>query len=55
MALGSDFDGNVQTPFDAENVIVITEALVAAGFTNTQIQKIMGENVLNLLLSTLPY
>ena len=55
VALGSDFDGNVQTPFDAENVIVITEALVAAGFTNTQIQKIMGENVLNLLLSTLPY
>lgn len=53
-ALGSDFDGNVQTPFDAANINIVTQALVEAGFTKPQIQKIMGENIANVLLNSLP-
>ena len=54
VALGSDFDGNVQTPFDAANINIVTRALVQAGFGEGQIQKIMGENIANLLLNSLP-
>ncbi len=54
VALGSDFDGNVQTPFDAANISVVTRALVQDGFTERQIQKIMGENIANVLLDNLP-
>lgn len=54
VALGSDFDGNVQTPFDAANISIVTQALVQAGFTERQIQKIMGENIANVLLHSLP-
>lgn len=54
VALGSDFDGNVQTPFDAANINIITRALVQAGFSESQIQKIMGENIANVLLNVLP-
>ena len=54
VALGSDFDGNVQTPFDVANINIITQALLQNGFSETQIRKIMGENITNLLLSSLP-
>ena len=54
VALGSDFDGNVQTPFDAANINIVTQALVQAGFSERQIQKIMGENIANVLLNSLP-
>ena len=54
VALGSDFDGNVQTPFDAANMIVLTQALLDAGFTESQIRKVMGDNVRRLLLENLP-
>lgn len=54
VALGSDFDGNVQTPFDAANINIVTQALVQAGFTERQIRKIMGENIANVLHNSLP-
>ena len=54
VALGSDFDGNVQTPFDAANMIDLTQALLDAGFTESQIRKVMGDNVRRLLLENLP-
>lgn len=54
VALGSDFDGNVQTPFDAANMIDLTQALLDAGFTESQIRKVMGANVRRLLLENLP-
>ena len=54
VALGSDFDGNVQTPFDSANINIVTQALSEAGFTNSQIQKIMGGNFLKLLVKSLP-
>ncbi len=54
VALGSDFDGNVQVPFAANNMVLLTSALIEAGFSNSQIQKIMGGNILRLLENNLP-
>jgi membrane dipeptidase len=53
VALGSDFDGAVSVPYDAANLIAITDALIAEGFNEQEIKLVMGENVLRLLLKTL--
>lgn len=45
IALGSDFDGAVTVPFDAAGLHQLTAALLARGFTEDQIRRIMGENV----------
>jgi membrane dipeptidase len=54
VALGSDFDGNVQTPFDVAHLSLLTESLLEEGFSELQVRKIMGENVQRFLLETLP-
>ena len=54
IALGSDFDGAVPVPFDASGLAAVTDALIAEGFTDEEIEMIMGGNVLRLLLQTLP-
>ncbi|MGH7844173.1 MAG: dipeptidase [Candidatus Binatia bacterium] len=54
VALGSDFDGAVQTPFDATGLVKITGGLLKHRFAEAEIRKIMGENVLRFLAATLP-
>lgn len=54
VALGSDYDGAVSVPFDASKLAALTDALLAAGFDQAQIRKVMGENVLRVLRATLP-
>lgn len=54
VALGSDFDGATIEPFDATGMVKITEALLNQGFSPHDIKLIMGENVIRLLLTTLP-
>lgn len=54
VALGSDFDGNVQTPFDGAHIQTLTQALLDANFTRLQIEKIMGANTRRLFLENLP-
>jgi len=54
VGLGSDFDGAVQTPFDAEHIIELTEALLAEGFSESEITLIMGGNTLRVLQELLP-
>jgi len=54
VSLGSDFDGSVQTPFDTSGLALITAGLLADGFTETDISKIMGGNVARLLQQMLP-
>lgn len=54
VGLGSDFDGAVKTPFDTSGLVQITDALIAEGFTDEEIGKIMGRNVLRLLIQNLP-
>jgi microsomal dipeptidase-like Zn-dependent dipeptidase len=54
VALGSDFDGAVRVPFDAANINQITLGLQNGGFTDSEIAKIMGLNVIRLLRQSLP-
>ena len=54
VALGSDYDGAVAVPFDTTGVVLITDALLAEGFTDEEVGKIMGRNTLRFLLQNLP-
>jgi membrane dipeptidase len=54
VALGSDFDGAIDAPFDATGMVLITDALLQAGFNEAEIRKIMGENVIRTLQFFLP-
>jgi microsomal dipeptidase-like Zn-dependent dipeptidase len=54
VGLGSDFDGAVEVPFDTTGLVQITDALLQERFTEAEIRKIMGENVIRVLLSYLP-
>jgi membrane dipeptidase len=54
VGLGSDFDGSVKVPFDTSGVALITEALLNEGFSDDEIAKIMGGNLLKLLGENLP-
>lgn len=48
VSLGSDFDGSVATTFDTSELAALTNALMAAGVRDTQIRKVMGENMLRV-------
>lgn len=54
IGLGSDFDGAVVEPFDTSGLVQITDALIAEDFSDEEIGKIMGRNVLRLLIQNLP-
>ena len=54
IALGSDFDGAVRTPFDAAEMSQLTEALVRAGWDDEAIARVMGLNALEFFLRALP-
>jgi hypothetical protein len=47
-------DGSVATPFDTSRLDYLTEALLADGFSESEIRAIMGENAKNFLLKWLP-
>jgi membrane dipeptidase len=49
VGLGSDFDGATTTGFDASQVAAVTQALLNIGFSETEIAKVMGGNVLRVL------
>ncbi|MET1110274.1 MAG: dipeptidase [Allosphingosinicella sp.] len=49
VALGSDFDGAVTTGFDTAGLVNVTQALVERGFTDEEIARVMGGNLLRLL------
>jgi membrane dipeptidase len=54
VALGSDWDGTVSTPFDAAGLVELTDALLAAGLAEGDIEKVMGGNAVRLLSTALP-
>ncbi len=54
VALGSDFDGAVTTRFDASELAVLTERMLAADFSEAEIRAVMGGNVRRFLQSYLP-
>lgn len=54
VSLGSDWDGSVDSPFDAAHLPALTQALLDRGLTEDQIAKVMGGNMMNYLNETLP-
>ncbi|QOZ27195.1 dipeptidase [Bradyrhizobium sp. CCBAU 51753] len=49
VGLGSDFDGSTTTGFDASEIVAVTQALLTSGFSEDDIRKVMGGNVLRVL------
>ncbi|GHF22949.1 dipeptidase [Kordiimonas sediminis] len=54
VALGSDWDGSIQTTVSSNEMVAITSALMEAGLTDTQIRKVMGGNSVEFLRKWLP-
>jgi microsomal dipeptidase-like Zn-dependent dipeptidase len=54
VALGSDFDGALQTHFDVTGLPLVMKALQDENFTPAEIELIMGGNVRDFLLRNLP-
>ena len=54
IALGSDWDGSVTTPIDASQLPHLTQALLDAGLTLTEVRAVMGGNMARFLAQHLP-
>ena len=54
VALGSDFDGSTTTAFDTSELAVLTQKMMEAGFTDQEIEKVMGGNSIKFLRANLP-
>ncbi len=54
VALGSDYDGSVETSLDTSELAIITHELMKAGMTDDLIRKVMGENAHNFFAANLP-
>jgi microsomal dipeptidase-like Zn-dependent dipeptidase len=54
VALGSDYDGATTVPFDASEMAILVDRLLAAGLDRETIAKVMGENQIRFLREQLP-
>jgi membrane dipeptidase len=54
VGLGSDFDGHVTTPFDTTGIPMLTAALLDSGLSESEVAKVLGENVKRVLMNNLP-
>lgn len=54
VSLGSDFDGTITPGFDISELEAITHELLELGLSETEIRKVMGENMLSFLQENLP-
>jgi membrane dipeptidase len=53
-ALGSDYDGGTTVGFDTSALPALTQALIDEGLSDSEIRKVLGENVLRVSSRTLP-
>jgi microsomal dipeptidase-like Zn-dependent dipeptidase len=54
IALGSDFDGAVRTPFDAAGLVHLTDALLSEGFSEDEVARVMGLNASDFFARSMP-
>lgn len=54
VALGSDYDGTVETTLDTSELAVITHELMDGGMDEATIRKVMGENARAFFIANLP-
>ncbi len=54
VALGSDYDGSTEVHFDTAELAILTQEMLAQGFSEIEIRKVTGENVQAFLLRNLP-
>jgi membrane dipeptidase len=54
VALGSDYDGTTTVSFDASEAAALIDAMVRARFSEEEIRKVSGENLIRFLASQLP-
>ncbi len=54
VALGSDFDGAVTTPFDVTGLPLLVPALREEGFSESEMAALLGGNLQEFLLANLP-
>jgi microsomal dipeptidase-like Zn-dependent dipeptidase len=54
VALGSDYDGTVEVPFDTSELQILTEVMLLQGFSEDEIRSVLGENAKRFLLQNLP-
>ena len=53
VSLGSDYDGAVVTQFDTSELAALTHEMLVQNFSQTEIKKVMGENMLRVLRANL--
>ncbi|MDA7737888.1 dipeptidase [bacterium] len=54
VALGSDFDGTVETSFDSSEMAVLTQTMLDRNMPESAIRKVMGGNMVRFLSENLP-
>lgn len=54
VALGSDYDGSTTVRMDTSELAILTEIMRQRNFTETEIRKVMGDNVKRFMLTYLP-
>ena len=54
VAMGSDFDGDVTASYDITGFTMVVKALLKEGYSRSDIEKIMGGNVRDFFMRTLP-
>jgi microsomal dipeptidase-like Zn-dependent dipeptidase len=54
VSLGSDYDGSVETHFDASELAALTHEMLASGWSEDRIVKLMGGNMMRVLAQVLP-
>lgn len=54
IALGSDFDGGTTTYLDVSELAILTEIMLEKGFSEIEIRKVMGGNMVRFLQDNLP-